>query len=77
MFDFKYFKPFSVTWLASAAPLIAGTFQALTPVHGMTELNESISIATGGVAPAVLINLGLFGVGLRGSPGVSGALGKF
>ena len=62
----KYFKPLSVTWWASVTPLLCGLFMASVPVHGMTDIAESISNATGLSAP-VLINMGLAGIGLRGA----------
>ena len=76
MFEFKYFKPLSMTWWASAAPLIAGVFMSMEPVHGLSDWVEVVRLWTGGMTPAMLINLGLFGIGLRGAPGVSGALGR-
>ena len=62
----KYFKPRSVTWWASVTPLLCGLFMAFTPVHGLTDLTDSIRNATGLTAP-VLINMGLAGIGLRGA----------
>jgi len=62
----KYFKPKSLTWLASVVPLLAGVFIALEPVHGLAAWVEAARNATGMTAPA-LINLGLAGIGLRGA----------
>jgi hypothetical protein len=62
----KYFKPKSLTWLASVVPLLAGVFIALEPVHGLAAWAEAVRNATGLTAPA-LINLGLAGIGLRGA----------
>ena len=62
----KYFKPKSLTWLASVVPLLAGVFIALEPVHGLAAWVEAVRNATGLTAPA-LINLGLAGIGLRGA----------
>ena len=62
----KYFKPFSLTWWASVAPLLAGLFMATEAIHGQSALVASIYAATGMSAP-VLINLGLAGIGLRGA----------
>ncbi len=62
----KYFKPTSLTWWASVAPLLAGVFIATEPMHGMTGAVHSLSNATGLTAP-VLINMGLAGIGIRGA----------
>lgn len=64
----KYFKPRSLTWWASVAPLLAGVFMALEPVHGLTPWVEALRNASGATAP-VLINAGLAGIGLRGAMG--------
>lgn len=63
----KYFKPKSLTWWASLAPLLAGLFVAAEPVHGLAAWVELIDNATGGASPAVLINAGVAGIGLRGA----------
>ena len=62
----KYFKPKSLTWWASFAPLATGLFIAFEPVHGLLDVAESLRAATGLDAP-VLINMGLAGIGLRGA----------
>jgi hypothetical protein len=62
----KYFKPKSLTWLASVAPLVLGLFMASVPVHGLFEWVEFAQNATGMKAP-VLINAGIAGIGLRGA----------
>lgn len=62
----KYIKPKSLTWWASVAPLVAGLFMAFEPVHGMSDLVQSIRNATGLTTP-VLINMGIAGIGLRGA----------
>ncbi len=62
----KYFKPHSLTWWASAAPLFMGLFMATEPLHGMASAAASIQNATGMTAP-VLINAGLMGIGIRGA----------
>lgn len=64
----KYFRPTSVTWWASATPLFAGLIVALASV--IPELEKAatvINIASGGLTPPVLINIGLVGIGLRGA----------
>ena len=63
----KYFKPASVTWWASVVPLVAGLVVGTEPLHGLSTLVTTIDNLSGGMAPAVLINLGLAGIGLRGA----------
>ncbi len=63
----KYLKPNSLTWWASAIPLIAGVVVATEPLHGMASVVMSINNVTGSVAPAILINAGLAGIGIRGA----------
>ncbi|MCP3947350.1 hypothetical protein [Herbaspirillum sp.] len=64
----KYFKPRSLTWWTSLAPILVGVFMALEPVHGMTAAVAFLYNATGVTAP-VLINAGLVGIGVRGAMG--------
>lgn len=66
----KYFKPKSLTWWVSVAPLFIGLFMAFEPVHGYEEWVTSLETASGFKAPA-LINFGLAGIGLRGAVGDS------
>lgn len=63
----KYIKPRSLTWLASAAPILAGLFIALEPVHHLGNWAMAVSTAFGDASPYVLINAGLVGIGLRGA----------
>lgn len=63
----KYIRPRSLTWWASIAPLSAGVFKASAPAHGMDMPVEVIDQMTGNMTPAMLINLGLAGIGLRGA----------
>ena len=63
----KYFKPHSLTWWSAVAPLAAGLFMAFTPVHGLVDLTASVKTVFGGATPAILINAGLAGIGLRGA----------
>lgn len=63
----KYIKPASLTWLASALPLVAGLFLAFEPVHHLTDWSKAISLTFGGTSPFLLINAGLVGIGLRGA----------
>lgn len=62
----KYFKPKSLTWLASIVPLFLGLFMAGEPIHGLSDLVDVAYNATGMKAP-VLINAGLLGIGVRGA----------
>lgn len=62
----KYLKPKSMTWWASLAPLCAGVFMAAEPMHGLSDLVQSLRNGTGLTAP-VLINMGLAGIGIRGA----------
>lgn len=63
----KYIKVRSLTWWASVTPLGLGLFLAFEPMHGLTQWVEVINTATGGIHPAVLINAGLAGIGMRGA----------
>lgn len=63
----KYVKPRSLTWWASLVPIAAGVVVASEPLHGATLVVQSINNATGGLSPAVLINAGIVGIGLRGA----------
>lgn len=64
----KYYKPTSVTWLASVVPLLIGCFMAAGPLHGLADWVQFFGNATGMTAPA-LINAGLVGIGIRGAIG--------
>jgi hypothetical protein len=64
----KYLKPQSLTWWASFVPVIAGVILALSAeVPQLATIASVINAATGGLEPAVLINAGLIGIGLRGA----------
>lgn len=63
----KYFKPRSLTWWASFAPLAMGVFLGFEPIHGMTDWADAIRNMTGGVQPYLLINSGMAGIGIRGA----------
>lgn len=63
----KYFKPSSLTWWASLVPLVAGVVVGSEPVHGLGSVVATINNMTGDMSAAVLINLGLAGIGLRGA----------
>ena len=62
----KYFQPKSLTWWSSVVPLICGVFIATEPMHGLSDAVASVKLATG-MPAAVLINVGLVGIGLRGA----------
>jgi 1,4-dihydroxy-2-naphthoate octaprenyltransferase len=63
----KYIRPKSVTWWASVTPLILGLILALAQTLGWTQVIALIEIFAPGASPAMLVNLGLFGIGLRGA----------
>lgn len=63
----KYFKPKSVTWWASVVPLVLGLVLAFSPLYASSALVEIIYNLTGGTSPAMLINMGLAGIGIRGA----------
>ncbi len=63
----KYVKPRSLTWLASALPILAGLFIAFEPVHHLADWSRAVSRSFGDVSPYLLINAGLVGIGLRGA----------
>ncbi|WP_413868399.1 hypothetical protein [Albidovulum sp.] len=61
----KYVKPTSLTWLASALPILAGLFIAFEPVHHLADWVKAVSRTFGDASPYLLINAGLAGIGLR------------
>ena len=64
----KYFKPGSITWWASVAPLLAGLVLALSAAFpALAGAAAVISEASGDLPAPVLINMGLVGIGLRGA----------
>lgn len=64
----KYFKPNSLTWWASAAPLFAGMVVAASAALSfLAPFAAVIDAASGGLPAPVLINMGLVGIGLRGA----------
>lgn len=62
----KYLKPTSLTFWASALPLLLGVAKAIAFVvpHGET-VEQIIDNLTGGIDAYILINTGLAGIGLR------------
>ena len=48
-------------------PLIAGAVVAFEPIHGLSAITDTINNVTGFVSPAVMINAGLIGIGVRGA----------
>lgn len=63
----KYFKPKSLTWWAALVPLLGGLIVATGPLHGLAPLVDTINNISGDMSAAVLINIGLGGIGLRGA----------
>ena len=63
----KYVKTKSLTWWASFVPLFLGLLVATLPLHGWQSVIDTIDALTGGVSASVLINGGLFGIGVRGA----------
>lgn len=64
----KYFKPRSLTWWCSVAPLLAGVVLALAAaIPALSPLAAVINAASGDLPAPVLINMGLIGIGLRGA----------
>lgn len=63
----KYYRPKSVAWWASVTPLILGVILAVAQSLGWTPVVAIIDTFAPGMSPAVLVNLGLFGIGLRGA----------
>ena len=64
----RYFKPYSLTWWASAAPLFAGVVKALEAAFpGLQPVSAVIDAMSGEIPAPVLINMGLIGIGLRGA----------
>lgn len=67
--EMKYFKPKSISWWSSVAPLVAGLLIATAPLTGLATVASVLVTITGGISPAVLINAGLAGIGFRGASG--------
>lgn len=65
--EMKYFKPQSLSWWASVVPLVVGLIIATVDLHGMVPLVTSLQLIVGDATPAILINAGLLGIGLRGA----------
>lgn len=63
----RYIKPRSLTWWAALGPLVAGLILASEPLHGLTALAQTVRNITGDAPPALLINAGLAGIGIRGA----------
>jgi hypothetical protein len=67
--EWKYFKPYSVTWWIAAAPGVAGIIIAGEPLHGWHELAVTLANTTGGADPSLLIYGSAGGIGLTGRAG--------
>ena len=65
----EYIKLKSVTFWASFVPLLLGVVVATEPLHGLTAIVATVNALTGNVAPAVMINAGLLGIGIRRAVG--------
>jgi len=64
----KYFKPASLAWWGSVAPLLAGIVLALSAaLPSLGPVAAIVNAASGDLPAPVLINLGLIGIGLRGA----------
>jgi len=66
----KYIRPGSLTWWVSVAPFIGGVIKAAS--INAPELAPVVAVIdelSGGASAAVMINAGLFGIGLRGAMG--------
>lgn len=61
----KYIKPTSFTWWMSLLPIAGGIIVATADIHGQAALVMSINNLTGNAEPAILINAGLVGIGMR------------
>lgn len=61
----KYIRPNSLTWWSSLVPLLAGLLLATEPLHGLSVWVDTINNLTGHLAPSVMINAGLIGIGMR------------
>jgi len=62
----KYFKPRSVTWWSSVVPLVIGLIIAVDPLHPWGAITTTMTNLTD-IPSYMLINGGLFGIGLRGA----------
>ena len=64
-----YIKIRSVTFWASMVPLIAGLLLATENFHDMDQISVAVRLMFGETKPHVLINTGVFGIGLRQAVG--------
>ena len=64
--EWKYFKPFSMTWWVAVVPGVVGILISGEPLHGWADLATSLSQATGNANPSLLIYGSLGGIGLTG-----------
>lgn len=66
--NMKYFKPKSLTWWMALIPTISGALQLSGfDIPYVSEHVRPLINAYYDVSPAVLLNTGLFGIGLRGA----------
>lgn len=61
----KYIKARSLTFWASLALVVQGLILATEPLHGFSNLTAALHNISGDIAPGMMINTGLAGIGLR------------
>jgi len=61
----KYFKPTSLTWWSGFVPFLAGLMVASEPMHGLSDIVQTINAITDNTPSAVLINAGVAAIALR------------
>ena len=67
VFAKKYVKTKSVTWWMAFLPLLMGVLMGLGMiVPGLQWIPAAVLVYYPGATPFTLINIGLFGIGLRG-----------
>lgn len=63
----KYVRPKSLTWWVSVFPIFLGLLLAVAQAFAWTPVIALIAGFAPGMGPGTLVNLGLFGIGLRGA----------
>lgn len=64
-----YIKLKSLTFWASLVPLMAGLLLATENFHELDQISTTIRLMFGETRPHMLINAGVFGIGLREAVG--------
>lgn len=64
--EWKYFKPYSVSWWMAVIPGVVGILISGEPLTGWTELVDTLQTASGGADPQMLIYGSAAGIGLVG-----------